>query len=67
MVRNIVQEYRIQKQMTQEELASEIGVSRQTVIALEKGNYVPSILLALKLAKVFKVPVETLFTLSKTK
>jgi putative transcriptional regulator len=67
MVRNIVQEYRIQKQMTQEELAAEIGVSRQTVIALEKGNYVPSILLALKLAKVFKVPVETLFTLSKTK
>ena len=47
--------------MTQEELAEKVGVTRQTVIAIEKGNYTPSVALALKLAKVFKVPVEDLF------
>lgn len=62
-VENSVQERRSATGMTQEELAARIGVSRQTIIAIEKGNYTPSVLLALKLAKVFKVPVEKLFTI----
>ena len=49
--------------VTQEDLASAVGVSRQTVIAIEKGNYTPSVHLALKLAQYFKVPVEKLFKL----
>ena len=46
---------------TQEELAREVGVSRQTIIAIEKGNYVPSVLLAMKIAKFFERPVEEIF------
>ena len=53
--------------VTQEELAIKVGVSRQTIIALEKGNYTPSILLALKIAGFFKVPVETIFKISYEK
>jgi putative transcriptional regulator len=55
------------RNMTQEELAQKVGVSRQTIISLEKGNYTPSVLLAIKIASVFKVPVETLFTISYEK
>lgn len=44
-------------------LAEHVGVTRQTIISIEKGNYTPSVLLALKLAKVFNVPVDKLFTL----
>jgi len=67
MVKNRVSEYRTKRGVTQEELASKVGVSRQTVIALEKGNYTPSILLALKIAGFFKVPVEKLFNISYEK
>jgi putative transcriptional regulator len=66
-VNNQVSKYRIEKQLTQENFASEIGVSRQTVIALEKGNYTPSILLALKIAAFFKTPVEKIFTITYEK
>jgi putative transcriptional regulator len=66
-VNNQVSKYRIEKQLTQENFAAEIGVSRQTVIALEKGNYTPSILLALKIAAFFKTPVEKIFTISYEK
>lgn len=47
--------------MTQEELAKAVGVTRQTIISIEKGRFVPSTLLALKLAKFFKKPVEDIF------
>lgn len=50
--------------MTQEELATKVGVSRQTIIAIEKGNYVPSVLLSLKIAQFFKQPLEDIFYLS---
>jgi putative transcriptional regulator len=63
-LRNRIYDYRTKKGLTQEELAEAVGVTRQTVIALEKGNYTPSVALALKLAKVFKASVEDLFTLS---
>ena len=52
--------------MTQEELASQIGVSRQTIYAIESGKYMPSTVLALKIARLFGKPVEQLFTLETT-
>ena len=61
LIKNEVSRYRAEMGVTQEGLASKINVSRQTIIALEKGNYTPSILLALKIAGFFKVPVEKLF------
>lgn len=50
--------------MTQEELAIKVGVSRQTIIAIEKGNYVPSVLLSLKISKFFRKSLEEVFYLS---
>ena len=47
--------------MTQEELAAAVGVSRQTIAAVEKGTYNPSVVLALRCAEVFQVSVEDLF------
>lgn len=47
--------------LTQEGLAEHVGVTRQTIIAIEKGNYVPSVLLALKIAREFGTPVEEIF------
>lgn len=62
-VTNQLQEIRSKKNMTQEELGKAVGVTRQTIIAIEKGNYTPSVLLALKIAKVFKITVEDIFSL----
>jgi len=62
-VRNTVLEWRIQRGVTQEALAEAVGVTRQTVIAIERGNYTPSVSLALKLASFFDARVEELFTL----
>lgn len=56
-----VAELRKEKSVTQEELAKALGVSRQTVIAIEKGNYVPSLLLGLKIAHFFSKSVEEVF------
>jgi putative transcriptional regulator len=47
--------------MTQEELANKVAVSRQTINAMESGKYVPSTILALKIARVFSKPVEDVF------
>ncbi len=62
-IHNKVKEYRVGAGVTQEELAETVSVSRQTIIAIEKGNYTPSLLLAMQLAKFFKVSVEELFIL----
>lgn len=64
MIKNTVQEHRSKQGNTQEELAKAVGVTRQTIIAIERGNYTPSVALALKLALHFGVRVETLFTIS---
>ena len=48
-------------EMTQEELANRVGCTRQTIIALEQGKYVPSIELAFRVAKAFGVPLEEAF------
>ncbi len=60
-VSNCVHKLRKEKGVTQKDLADAVGVTRQTVIAIEKGNYTPSVLLALKTAKFFKVSVEQVF------
>lgn len=67
VIKNLVGELRLKKGVTQEELAAAIGVTRQTVIAIEKGNYTPSVLLALKIAKFFKQPVEKVFSITYEK
>lgn len=54
------------KNISQEELAKQIEVSRQTINAMEKGKYVPSTVLALKLARYFAQPVEEIFKLEET-
>lgn len=63
-VRNQVYELRVRIGMTQEDLAQKTDVSRQTIIAIEKGRYSPSVLLALKISKVFKQPVEDIFSIA---
>lgn len=65
MVENSVLKYRQKKGITQEELASSLGVTRQTIIAIEKGNYTPSVALALSIAKYFNVNVEDIFSLNE--
>lgn len=62
-MKNTLKIERARHSFTQEDLAKAIGVSRQTINAIESGRYVPSTVLALKLAQVFRVPVETLFQL----
>jgi putative transcriptional regulator len=60
-INNSISKLRKEGRITQEDLAVKVGVTRQTIIALEKGNYIPSVLLALKIAKYFKEPVEKIF------
>ena len=60
-MRNRVREQRIQREMSQAELAAALGVSRQTIISIEKGRFVPSLPLAIALARYFDVTVEDLF------
>ena len=49
-------------EMTQQELADRVGCTRQTIIALEKGRYVPSLALGFRVAKVFELPLEDVFS-----
>ena len=62
---NYLREYREQANFTQEQLADKVGVSRQSIISIEKGQYIPTTVLALKLAKALKLKVEDLFVLEK--
>ncbi len=62
---NKVKEARIAKEITQQELADLLGVSRQTIFSIETGKYVPSTILALKIAKTFNKSVEKLFELER--
>jgi putative transcriptional regulator len=64
-MKNNVKVRRAEKQFTQEDLANAISVSRQTINAIESGKYVPSTILALKIAVVFGITVEEIFTLEK--
>jgi len=62
-VTNSVYRERTKLQITQEELAKAVGVTRQTIIAIEKGNYTPSVALALRIAQFLEMSVEELFSL----
>ena len=62
-MKNSIKVERAKNSMTQADLASSIGVSRQSINAIEKGKFVPSTVLALKLSKLFNVSVEQLFSL----
>ena len=62
-MKNTIKIERAVKNITQEDLAKKIGVSRQTINAMEAGKYVPSTVLALKIAKYFDKKVEDIFEL----
>jgi len=62
-VSNHVAVFREKRAATQQKLADAVGVTRQTIIAIERGNYTPSVLLAMKIARYFKVPLEDVFSL----
>lgn len=62
VVFNTVVNWRKTAGITQAELAEAVGVTRQTVISIEKGNYVPSVLLAMKIANFFETNVEDIFS-----
>ncbi|MCH8260870.1 MAG: helix-turn-helix transcriptional regulator [Planctomycetes bacterium] len=66
-IRNLVRRHRLMGGITQQELADRVGVTRQTILSIEKGKYTPSVALALGLAEDFDVSVETLFQLNKGK
>ncbi len=60
-VKNKIKIFRAMHNLTQEQLADEIGVSRQTVNAIESDKYLPSLGLAFRIAKLFKVSIEEIF------
>ena len=64
-MKNRIRVERAEVRMTQQPLADAVGVSRQTVNAVETGKFVPSTLLALKIARTFRKPVEAIFALEE--
>jgi putative transcriptional regulator len=64
-MKNSVKVERAKKDMTQQDLADKIGVSRQTINSIEAGKYVPSTVLALKIGRVFQTPLELIFELEE--
>ncbi|GAA3025864.1 helix-turn-helix transcriptional regulator [Tetragenococcus solitarius] len=64
-ISNKVYEYRVLARMSQQELAEKVGVSKQTIFVMEKGNYVPTLLLAFRIASFFDVDVNEIFTYVK--
>ena len=62
-MQNSIKVERARKDITQEALAQAVGVSRQTIISVESGKYIPSTILALKIPRLFHKNVETIFTL----
>lgn len=65
-MKNRLKVARAEMDLTQEELAKLVGVSRQSINAIESGRYVPSTILALKMAQVFGKPVEEVFMLDES-
>ena len=62
-MKNRLKVLRAERNWSQQDLANELGVSRQTVNAIETGKYDPSLPLAMKVGRLFAMPVETIFTL----
>ena len=64
-MKNMIKVERAKKNWTQADLADKIGVSRQAINSIETGKFIPSTMLALKMAKVFEAKVEEIFQLEK--
>ena len=64
-MKNTIRVARAEQRMTQQELADKVGVSRQTINAIESGKFVPSTVLALKIAHTFEKSVEEIFSLEE--
>ncbi|MCM3005221.1 helix-turn-helix transcriptional regulator [Priestia koreensis] len=64
-ISNKVYEYRVLARLSQQELANQVGVSKQTIFVMEKGNYVPTLLLAYRISAFFNVDVNEIFTYVK--
>ncbi|MFY9242616.1 MAG: helix-turn-helix transcriptional regulator [Polaribacter sp.] len=64
-MKNTIKVQRAILDLTQDDLAKKIGVSRQTINSIEKNRYVPSTVLALKLSAIFNIPVNDFFTLEE--
>lgn len=64
-MKNSIRVERAIKDITQQELAQAVGVSRQTINSIEAGKYVPSTVLSLKIAKYFQKPLEVIFELEE--
>jgi putative transcriptional regulator len=62
-MKNKIKVYRAMHDLSQEALAQEVGVTRQTILAIENGKYDPSLILAAKIAKLFKVRIDDVFLL----
>ena len=60
-IKNCIQDMRLGKKLTQEDLANAVNVTRATIIALEKGNYNPSLELAFRIALFFKTDIQKIF------
>jgi putative transcriptional regulator len=65
-MKNKIKVFRAMNDLTQEDLAQAIGVTRQTILAIEKGKYVPSLDLAFKIARNFNVTIEEVFQYEST-
>lgn len=61
IIKNKIRVYRAINDMTQEDLANRVRVTRQTIIAIEKNRYMPSLRLAFRIARVFDQPIEEVF------
>jgi putative transcriptional regulator len=66
-IQNRVKELRSERGWTQQELADAVGVSRQSINSIERERYVPSLILALTFARVFKCSTDEIFTLESKK
>ena len=64
-MKNIIRVARAEVRMTQQQLADAVDVSRQTINAIESGKFVPSTVLALKIARIFEKQVEEIFSLEE--
>ncbi|HEY4064689.1 MAG TPA: helix-turn-helix transcriptional regulator [Puia sp.] len=64
-MKNTIRIERAVKNITQAELAEQVGVSRQTINSIESNKYIPSTVLALKIARIFSKPLETIFILEE--
>ena len=64
-MRNILKDERAKLNLTQQDLADKVGVSRQTINSIEASRYVPSTILSIKISKIFKTTVNEIFLLEK--